>query len=492
MFLKKFLLFGLLAAILPAFAEEAADRKTATSLKYVTHELDTRQNKFTAEQNKAMEYTDSAGTVQQRTVKSDLGSDTSDTSLPMVGGVNTKLATKQDDIAAINDHTAVTYTGTAGQIGAKGIYQATESYVEQSDNLIDAKTFNAALKNGLESEFICSEYKPGTDLCWVYSIHNNGPVNLFDMSLIPTNSQIAHNADGSITMMTGAGITANTGKKLSQFAPGLQVGKTYKFSMNTTGTYKQIYLNAPANTYWHNEEVHTITQDMLNSIVILYASGVNTTATISDIQITEENPEMPFTTLVPAGYTPLEYIQSSGTQWINTGISGPTRWVGKGQSVQNTTKSQVLLGGNSVGAGGTFIGSVANGNVWTTWGNPPSTTYPITTAQDFDLSFVNGGVSGRIGGTVVAQTASQNLNMTWVICWHANTLFPYIGKLFYFKAYQNDALVRDFVPARHDSDNKVGLYDRVNGVFYTNAATSGEDFTAGPDISNIVYIPQNQ
>ena len=174
MHLKKFLVFGLIAAVLPAVAEEAADRKTATSLKYVEHELDTRQDKFTAEQNKAMEYTDSAGDVQKRAVKSDLGSDTSDTSLPMVGGVNTKLATKQDDIAAINDHTAVTYTGTAGTIGAKGIYQATESYAAQSDNLIDAKTFNAAIKNGLDSEFICSEYKPDTNLCWVYSIHNNG------------------------------------------------------------------------------------------------------------------------------------------------------------------------------------------------------------------------------------------------------------------------------------------------------------------------------
>ena len=175
MHLKKFLLFGLMAAVLPAFAEEAADRKNATSLKYVEHELDTRQNKFTAESNKAMEYTDSAGTVQKRAVTSDLGTSTTDTSLPMVGGVNTKLDTKQDDIAAINDHTAVTYTGTTGKIGAKGIYQATESYVAQSNNLIDAKTFNAALKNGLDREFVCREdnLDPVSGLCWLYTIHNN-------------------------------------------------------------------------------------------------------------------------------------------------------------------------------------------------------------------------------------------------------------------------------------------------------------------------------
>ncbi len=171
--MKKFLLFGLMAAIMPAVAEEAADRKTATSLKYVTHELDTRQDKFGADTNKAMEYTNAAGTVQKRAVTSELGSSTSDTSLPMVGGVNTKLATKQDDIDPVNDHTAVTYTGQPGGIGRKGIYQTTGTYTEQSDNLIDAKTFNAALKNGLDSEFRCSDNRdPVSGLCWLYTIHN--------------------------------------------------------------------------------------------------------------------------------------------------------------------------------------------------------------------------------------------------------------------------------------------------------------------------------
>ena len=173
--MRKMFVFGLLTAIMPAVAEEAADRKTATSLKYVEHELSTRQNKFTAEQNKAMEYTNSAGAVEKRTVKSDLGSDTSDTSLPMVGGVNTKLNQKQDDIDPVNDHTAVTYTGQPGGIGRKGIYQATGTYAEQSDNLIDAKTFNAALKTGLDNEFKCREdnLDPVSGLCWLYTIHNN-------------------------------------------------------------------------------------------------------------------------------------------------------------------------------------------------------------------------------------------------------------------------------------------------------------------------------
>ena len=228
MHLKKFLLFGLLAAVLPAVAEEAADRKTATSLNYVEHELDTRQNKFTAEANKAMEYTNAAGVVQKRAVTSDLDNSGTD-SLPMVGGVNTKLDTKQDDIAAVNDHTAVTYTGESGGIGQKGIYQTTGTYVEQSDNLIDAKTFNAALKKGLDREFKCKEFKPGTDLCWVYSIHNpteEHTKNLFNKNNIGFNDWASY---GGATYTTQA---PNAGKLANGSPIPIIGGETYILSYN--------------------------------------------------------------------------------------------------------------------------------------------------------------------------------------------------------------------------------------------------------------------
>jgi len=58
----KILLCGLLMA-LPVFAEESNDRQTATSLHYVSHELDTRQNKLSAGTNAAITYTNTAGNV---------------------------------------------------------------------------------------------------------------------------------------------------------------------------------------------------------------------------------------------------------------------------------------------------------------------------------------------------------------------------------------------------------------------------------------------
>ena len=52
-------------------------------------------------------------------------------------------------------------------------------------------------------------------------------------------------------------------------------------------------------------------------------------------------------------------------------------------------------------------------------------------------------------------------------------------ELYNFKMYDNDALVRNFIPCYRKSDNAAGLYDTVNNVFYTNAGTG--KFIIGPN-----------
>ena len=251
----KFLLIGLLVAS-PVFAEESDDRQTATSLRYVSHELDTRQNKLSAGTNAALTYTNAAGNVEQRTVKSDLTGGTTDTSLPQVNAVNAGLDTKQNDIAAINDHTAVTYTGQTGQIGQKGIYQDDGNYAAQSDNLIDAETFNAALKNGLDNEFVCADRPdardPNTNLCWLWQIHNDAPVrspNIFDShatrigrwaDVLTLLSQTNKPVYCSANVFTGA--TVGDALKFSTMQNTLAIpftpGDTFYFKYFGSDTYK--------------------------------------------------------------------------------------------------------------------------------------------------------------------------------------------------------------------------------------------------------------
>ena len=45
------------------------------------------------------------------------------------------------------------------------------------------------------------------------------------------------------------------------------------------------------------------------------------------------------------------------------------------------------------------------------------------------------------------------------------------SRIYYVKIWDNGTLIRDFVPAVRKSDNEIGMYDRVNDVFYTNDGT---------------------
>ena len=55
--------------------------------------------------------------------------------------------------------------------------------------------------------------------------------------------------------------------------------------------------------------------------------------------------------------------------------------------------------------------------------------------------------------------------------------------MYHYKLYENDVLVRDFVPARRDTDGAIGVYDKVTNTFLGNSGTG--TFIAGPiDIIN--------
>ena len=54
--------------------------------------------------------------------------------------------------------------------------------------------------------------------------------------------------------------------------------------------------------------------------------------------------------------------------------------------------------------------------------------------------------------------------------------------LYYWKIWDDNNLLRDFVPCYRKSDGVIGLYDRVEGKFYTNKGTG--TFLKGNDINN--------
>lgn len=56
-----------------------------------------------------------------------------------------------------------------------------------------------------------------------------------------------------------------------------------------------------------------------------------------------------------------------------------------------------------------------------------------------------------------------------------------------FKITNNGQIIMNMVPARHNSDDEVGMYDTVSEQFFPK--TGDGTFIAGPEVN--VYIPQN-
>ena len=165
------------------------------------------------------------------------------------------------------------------------------SFRSSSNNNIDFTTIGDIQ---LESGSTATDYLPYNTI----QVKDVGK-NLFDISKVITNwntsinSGLRNNNDGTLTISspptstTSIALSPNT---LKDYCPNLQVGDVVYLNATTTGTNKYIYLDVSVSL-WSFGTKRTITQNDLDSKVYWYASGVNTTATISDIMISTDGGE---------------------------------------------------------------------------------------------------------------------------------------------------------------------------------------------------------
>lgn len=262
-----------------------------------------------------------------------------------------------------------------------------------------------------------------------------------------------------------------------------------KNSSGTIGLYdivnSQFYTNVgTGGVFTAGPEVPKSTGVSINYL------GSNKVVDIDDVQLQElsKDTEWIFQFVpapkLPSGYTELEYIQSSGTQYIDTGFkpNQDSRVVTKFDMIQTDTAWRKLWGSGS----GSYDLDFALWNAGTTklqsyYGTKTNNTVPIT---DMSLNVdANKNIWKYSGETI---TFDKN-NFT---CAYSMYIFnvnkddnpkylPGMMKLYLFKIYDNDVLVRDFIPCKNPSGT-IGLYDSVNNQFYQNAGTG--TFIAGPEI----------
>ncbi len=178
---------------------------------------------------------------------------------------------------------------------------------------------------------------------------------------------------------------------------------------------------------------------------------------------------------LPSGYTRLEYIQSTGTQYIDTGVtlSNDIEIVAKvGTSAANTLGITADVGLIVWQSGGriNFRYIPSEGNVITL-----STDARYYTNQLYDVGFNINKSTFTVNGQTVAEKAVDIKNVGAKIRTGKQDLTAAL------KIYDGSNLVRNMIPAKNSND-VLGMYDTVSGTFFTNAATDGPDFTAGPPV----------
>lgn len=167
-------------------------------------------------------------------------------------------------------------------------------------------------------------------------------------------------------------------------------------------------------------------------------------------------------------YNVVEYIESTGTQYIDTGlimeksttmrmeISAQLTSNGNWAGVNGYMQHQASLGGGSKGLfvvdynGNTHIENVYFNNT-------------LKYTQDWTSAY--SGAKNK-----VAVIGMGNAENTWWTNISANK-YAQVGKWYYIKVYRSGTLVRDYVPCVRNSDGVAGLYDKVENKFYTNSGT---------------------
>ncbi len=212
--------------------------------------------------------------------------------------------------------------------------------------------------------------------------------------------------------------------------------------------------------------------------------------------------EATITDTVGGDYDRLQYIESTGTQWINTGYlhRSNTRiemdvWVQKPQ--QNNQKYACLFGGTSLHGttrGGFYFQPVC-GNASTaapyfylSGKKAGTSTFPfrerllVTCAAGSvtwgETKLTPAGLDGTLGegvGLLTLLAYNNSGNSTDVtICGDTCASI----RMYSTRLWEGGQLVHDYVPARRRSDGAVGLLDQVTQTFLTNGGTGA--FVAGP------------
>ena len=201
--------------------------------------------------------------------------------------------------------------------------------------------------------------------------------------------------------------------------------------------------------------------------------------------------------ILPDGYTRLQYIESTTNQYIDTGVKGElgSELTFKGQLTKYNTAQDY----------GHLWGDLQNNTMAITF-NPPSTTTktassrfgnkyvssntspvktiplntPVTIIQNKDGATTTTGFEITFGATIEFTTVNSLLLFSTMTETGASTI-THKWRCEYYSHKKNNVLVQEFIPCKNPQ-GEIGMYDTISGNFF--GSESDTPFVAGDD-----YVP---
>ena len=203
--------------------------------------------------------------------------------------------------------------------------------------------------------------------------------------------------------------------------------------------------------------------------------------------------EAPEPDLLPDGYTKLEYIYSSGTQYIDTGFkpNQDTRVVADVYLLTESSYPRAIFGTRDSATSNAFV-------VWAMKVDEFRTDYGSNTGRILVAPTGRHTIDKNRNATYVDETL-VTLNTATFQATKNLLLFTQQDsavddrmttmRLYSCKIYNNGILARNFIPCT-DPNGEIGLYDSVNGVFYENMGLGvfGTPSSAPSEYTYLTYI----
>ena len=200
--------------------------------------------------------------------------------------------------------------------------------------------------------------------------------------------------------------------------------------------------------------------------------------------------------VVPSEYKSVEYIESTGTQYIDIGIKANQK-----------TGFDIVYYTNNELSGSTGYGSIFGARQGSASREYQLSTYSAGNAagifrygtQTFNdpgiqkqvkqkISVRNGVITstGGVKTTLNAQTFDTPVNLS-LFALHQNQTYIQHGsvRIYEFKLYDGDSLIAHMIPCYRISDSVIGMYDLVRKSFFTNGGSG--TFTKGNDLTYPVF-----